>query len=142
MLTRAKRNFNYGINDYRVIPEYRIQKGQQYGRVYYYKMNVKRHNSKTTESRQRARTKVLVRLGNKCVRCGFDDPRALQIDHINGDAPSDPNSRPQRGGMLIFRLLKMSDEELRSKYQLLCANCNWVKREENKEYAEKHPVSH
>ncbi len=24
-------------------------------------------------------------MGNKCVKCGFSDPRALQIDHINGD---------------------------------------------------------
>ena len=131
MLTRAKSRFNYGIN------EYRIQKGTKNGHAYSFRFNVVKHNSKTKESRQRARTKVLARLGNKCVRCGFDDPRALQIDHVNGDAPSDPNSRPQRGGMYIFRLLKMSDEELRLKYQLLCANCNWIKRDENREWSRK-----
>lgn len=85
-----------------------------------------------------------MRLGGKCVRCGFDDPRALQIDHINGNAKDDQNNRHQYGGIRIFRLRKMSDEELRSTYQLLCANCNWIKRSENKEWGwngEENPVS-
>src|SRR5437870_8547480 len=34
--------------------------------------------------RQKLRRKVLLRLGSSCVRCGFDDERALQVDHING----------------------------------------------------------
>jgi hypothetical protein len=54
---------------------------------------------------QRMRLSVLEALGGECIRCGFDDKRALQIDHIKGE----------------------------NKYQLLCANCNWIKRVENNE---------
>ena len=31
------------------------------------------------------RPRVLEKYGNKCIKCGFDDIRALQIDHINGN---------------------------------------------------------
>ena len=32
-----------------------------------------------------------------------------------------------------MKLLRMTDEELFSKYQLLCANCNWIKKYEDNE---------
>jgi hypothetical protein len=116
------------------ITDYRIQKSIKNGKVHYYKRDRKKQNTLVQKYHHQTRAKVLARLGNKCIQCGFDDPRALQIDHINGNAKDDPNSRPQRGGMYTFRLAKMSDEELRSTYQLLCANCNWIKRNENKEW--------
>jgi len=116
--------------------DYYLQKKVKEGHVYYYKRDRLRHKACVRKYRQQARLKVLMRLGGKCVRCGFDDPRALQIDHLNGSAKNDPNARayPQRGGMLIFNLVHMSDQELRSTYQLLCANCNWIKRNDNKEW--------
>ena len=73
------------------------------------------------------RRDVLEILGNKCCHCGFSDPRALQVDHVNG------------GGGKEFRALgktKMAKKVLETNgegYQLLCANCNWIKRYENKE---------
>lgn len=63
--------------------------------------------------------------GIKCIKCGFDDKRALQIDHVNG------------GGLKEIRELKNNRkylELIKSKpqnYQILCANCNWIKRHEN-----------
>ncbi|MBA7709351.1 hypothetical protein ES703_118266 [subsurface metagenome] len=70
------------------------------------------------------------RFGGKCKQCGFTDWRALQIDHIHGNGYEDKRGR---GIEYIKRLLKMDDAELHSKYQLLCANCNWIKKYENNE---------
>ncbi len=75
------------------------------------------------------REQLIISLGGYvCVRCGFDDPRALQIEHIFGRS-SDYNL--SKTGILDY-LLENPDiayEEL----QILCANCNWIKRAENKE---------
>lgn len=46
----------------------------------------------------------------------------LQIDHINGDGV-----RYKDGGFYIFRILQEIKKGSRE-YQLLCANCNWIKR--------------
>lgn len=82
--------------------------------------------------RKRLRTELLSKLGNKCTRCGFSDIRALQIDHINGGGTKE-GKRLGRGENYINKLLSMSDYELKNKYQLLCPNCNWIKRIENNE---------
>jgi predicted nucleic-acid-binding Zn-ribbon protein len=75
------------------------------------------------------RTKVLDRLGPSCKHCGFSDVRALQIDHIHGGGIKDirSSSNIQR----YTRILKMPEPN--TFYQILCANCNWIKRHENNE---------
>lgn len=60
--------------------------------------------------------------GPKCKRCGFADPRALQIDHIN-----DKGNLNRKLGLDFYR------EVIRENgvgFQILCANCNWIKRAE------------
>jgi len=71
------------------------------------------------------RKKAIEKLGGKCAQCGFTDPRALQIDHVLG---TDEKSR-KRGATLCRAVL----EDQNGEYQLLCANCNWIKRAENNE---------
>jgi hypothetical protein len=67
--------------------------------------------------------------GGRCVRCGFDDARALHVDHVHSGG-SKELLRGWGGGMsYYYRVLK--DET--GKYQLLCANCNAIKRFEEKE---------
>ena len=73
--------------------------------------------------------KVYNLLGNKCVKCGFDDPRALQVDHINGGGKKDIRNN---SGYMRYRKI-MNDPLAKEHYQILCANCNWIKRHENKE---------
>ena len=77
--------------------------------------------------RRRQRQRVIAALGGKCAKCGFSDWRALQIDHINGGG-----SRERRhiGAPRIFSKILRGETE---GYQLLCANCNWIKRYEEKE---------
>jgi len=75
------------------------------------------------------RLKVVELLGNKCARCGFSDPRALQIDHIFGGGAKELKKNEYY--KYLKRILAMPNPN--EKYQILCANCNWIKRAENKE---------
>jgi len=66
-----------------------------------------------------------------CFRCGFSDIRALQIDHINGGGTKELDTISSGG--LYARILNLSEVEIRNAYQILCANCNMIKKEENRE---------
>lgn len=76
---------------------------------------------------------ALVYYGNgelACVLCGFDDVRALSIDHIKGRGTQ---HRRGWGGIKIYLWLKQQGYP--GGYQTLCMNCQFIKRAENKEYA-------
>lgn len=75
-----------------------------------------------------ARGELLALLGNKC-RCGFSDPRALQIDHVNGGGSRERVRFSSGFYRRVLRLVKSGSAE----YQLLCANCNSIKRYEHGE---------
>ena len=69
--------------------------------------------------------------GPRCASCGFSDERALQIDHVAG------------GGSQMTRLLKMRGtgfytwlrrNDYPPGFQVLCANCNWIKRHQEQQY--------
>lgn len=77
------------------------------------------------------RKSVVEALGGKCVRCGFDDIRALQIDHVNGGGVKELRNKTYKGSYHSNVLKSFLAKE--NKYQLLCANCNWIKRVENNE---------
>lgn len=79
----------------------------------------------------RTRNAVVEALGAKCVVCGFDDVRALQIDHIEGGGSKERKERSFNGQFNNHVLKSFLNKE--DKYQLLCANCNWIKRREKGE---------
>ena len=63
----------------------------------------------------------------KCAHCGFDDIRALSIDHIDG------GGAPHRKmtGNDIYGWLKRNG--FPKGYQVLCMNCQLIKRQVNRE---------
>lgn len=77
----------------------------------------------------RIRLATLEILGNECVKCGFKDKRALQVDHINGGGGAERKKCKQFFGKYILEEILAG----KKKYQLLCANCNWIKKVENNE---------
>lgn len=77
--------------------------------------------------RRTKRQKLVDMLGGKCVRCGFSDIRALQVDHVNGGGIAERRTIGWNG---IENKIFSGDV---SGYQLLCANCNQIKKVENKE---------
>jgi len=70
------------------------------------------------------RQDVLALLGNRCTRCKIDDPRVLQIDHINGGGSE------QRRTVTSWSIYKSVLKAQGVGFQLLCANCNFIKRYE------------
>jgi len=111
--------------------EARKERAARYMREWY-KKNPDRVGGYVRRAYYESRDALLKLLGDKCGRCGFADRRALQFDHINGDGHKERGSR--NGGYGAKKLRDwLRDPEIKTKLQLLCANCNWIKRSENQE---------
>lgn len=79
---------------------------------------------------QQLRLRVIEHLGGSCKHCGYDaDCRALTLDHVNSDGGVDRKSGLVHRAALVAVL---ADEQ--NKYQLLCMNCNIIKKFEQREY--------
>ena len=87
------------------------------------------------------RAQALTHLGARCSNphCGWTnadgsigctDARCLQIDHVKGDGAKKRHGGEGNGVVSYRKVLKTVPGE---EYQLLCANCNWIKREVNGE---------
>jgi len=68
------------------------------------------------------RDRALDVLGGVCVTCDFADRRALQIDHIDGGGAADRKSF--KSATDYYRYIA----DAPTGYQILCANCNAIKR--------------
>ena len=80
--------------------------------------------------RAKLRQAVIALLGGKCVSCGISDVRVLQIDHINSNGAEDRKIYGAGQPAYYQHILDCKGIG----YQLLCANCNWLKRYERREY--------
>lgn len=58
----------------------------------------------------------------ECVQCGFDDIRALTIDHINGQGRQHLKSIGLKGGVTFYRWIR--NNNFPDMFQILCCNCN------------------
>jgi hypothetical protein len=103
----------------------------------HYNKNKEKINKKHQMEYAQLRGQIFELLGNKCnnpsclVSNGCSDIRCLQIDHISGGGCKEIKSfgSPKRFYIYVLEQLKSGSKN----YQLLCANCNWIKRHENKE---------
>lgn len=87
---------------------------------YRLKVNEQRH------SRAKAlRLRIIRHLGGKCRWCKFDDWRALQVDHVVGGGIKERSALTATA--YAKKILASLPGEV---YQLLCANCNQIKRYE------------
>lgn len=93
----------------------------------------------TLDAREKARSRyheirkaAIKALGGRCKFCGFDDARALQFDHIEACGSA------RKGTMEIC--YDIVHGETGGRIQLLCANCNWIKRWEQAEVPLRGPV--
>lgn len=66
-----------------------------------------------------------------CVKCAFNDIRALSIDHIEGDGAEHRRLNHCKRGAPFYRWLRRNGYP--EGYQTLCMNCQWIKRFENGE---------
>lgn len=91
-----------------------------------------RRQQKVCNKRKRTndRKALIDNLGGVCVRCGFSDIRALCIDHVNGGGTAE---RKSFGGHTQRYYKMIADNVDSGEYQILCANCNSIKRIEDGE---------
>jgi hypothetical protein len=94
----------------------------------WYKGHPEKARSNSKKDHGNLREQVLNKFGKVCGTCGFSDIRALQIDHVHGEGNQE---RKQVTNKSVFYRRVLRDSS--GKYQLLCANCNWIKRHENNE---------
>lgn len=72
-----------------------------------------------------------------CKWCGYSDPRALTIDHVNGDGADHRKWMKDVGEKNWSNIAYWLEQNgYPEGFQILCMNCNWKKRVDNKEGAE------
>ena len=100
----------------------------------YRRKNKEEINRRAKERTLRIKTGVLTHYGNGkcvCVKCGFNDVRALSIDHINNDGAKFrktmmPNRSRAFSGLEFYAWLKKNNYP--NGLQTLCMNCQWIKK--------------
>ncbi len=105
----------------------------------YRQKNRQRYNAKVREYAQRLRLLVLSHycggIEPICCECGFTDIRALSIDHINGGGNQHRRSLGDGlcvGPQYVYQWLK--NNGFPSGYQVLCMNCQFIKKVERHEH--------
>lgn len=115
----------------------------------------KSHVGTTNHYRNRIKNMVFAFYSNNTMKCGcgYSDMRALSIDHIHGDGNNDRRglianishrdvTKPSTGGHVQYAKLKR--DNFPDGYQVLCMNCQFIKRYTNNEhnqYKKQVPVS-
>lgn len=106
-----------------------------------YHDNIKPYKEKMEQRKLKAREKVESRrilrkelkfklqqlLGGRCTKCGIEDSRLLDFDHID----------PSKKTMMISQSLHKPEEQILEELkncQLLCPNCHRIKTLESKDY--------
>lgn len=93
-----------------------------------------KHNALSIEARRRERALLHEMYGHVCARCGFDDKRALTLDHIKNNGNVERAELGERG---VYRKAKAKYQP--DQYQILCMNCQFIKRIEAKRVNQHRP---
>lgn len=90
------------------------------------------------EKRRKFRLEVIAKFGGRCCnpKCswvnadgskGCTDVRCLQVDHVFAGGSRE---RIDYGNNRLYKKILLNED---GRYQLLCANCNWIKRIDSSE---------
>jgi len=71
--------------------------------------------------------------GKQCINCNFTDVRALQFDHIDSGGTKEVIDKFQRTSFYMHKYYTKHPKEAKQILQVLCVNCNWIKRTINGE---------
>jgi len=105
---------------------------------YYHEKFPEKDREYHSQSLTKIRMKIIESLGKKCSnpkclvpgRC--TDLRCLQIDHKNGLGSLERKTK-RKSVFLYYKYILKEIEKGSKNYQILCANCNWIKKCERKE---------
>jgi len=85
-----------------------------------------KHNTKGKENYQKMRSACIEAYGKHCVCCGLNNPKYLQLDHINNDGEAHRKEvfRGNRKGSMYAWAYHNNFPDI---LQLLCGNCHQAK---------------
>jgi hypothetical protein len=89
----------------------------------YRAQNPEKYAAQSRAAKARLKNKVFEMYGKKCAECGFSDIRALTLDHVLNNGARERDVLGERG---VYR--RALQEENREEYQVLCMNCQFIKR--------------
>ncbi len=85
------------------------------------------HRKQSRDAKARLKAVLFDMYGHTCARCGFDDKRALTLDHKLNNGNKERKELGERG---VYT--KAKNTYLPNEYQTLCMNCQFIKRCEDK----------
>ena len=115
-----KERLNRRRNELRALDPERFK---EYDRARYQRDKDKR-KAQSAAAHKAARLNAVEAMGGSCSRCGTDDIRVLEIDHVDGGGST--KARKSYSDRLMFRQLARGDYE-GPRLQLLCGNCHNIK---------------
>jgi len=83
------------------------------------------YREQSRQAKQRLKDKVFATYGAICIACGFTDRRALTLDHVLNNGAEERKAIGERG---VYR--RALAREHQHEYQVLCMNCQFIKRVE------------
>jgi len=83
------------------------------------------YRDQSRQAKQRLKDKVFAAYGASCLTCGFTDRRALTLDHVLNNGAEERKAIGERG---VYRRALLVEH--RNEYQVLCMNCQFIKRVE------------
>jgi ribosomal protein L37E len=87
------------------------------------KENPEKYASHCRESQRRLKHSLYNVYGHKCALCGFEDKRALTLDHIKNNGAQERAEFGERG---VYRRALKPENYL--EYRILCMNCQFIAR--------------
>jgi len=82
-----------------------------------------------------SRLKLIYLLGDCCISCKIADRRVIQLDHKNGGGTQEYTKFGGHDLMIKYYLEHI--DEAKQNLQVLCANCNLIKKYDNKEFGKR-----
>jgi hypothetical protein len=79
-------------------------------------------NARRAESAQRARLAAIEVYGGRCERCGLDDPRFLEFDHVDDDGKA--HRKIESVATWAARVAREQRRDERWRLALLCTPCH------------------
>jgi len=104
--------------------------------------NPEKYNEQSRKAKVKEKLKLFEMYGHQCAECGFDDKRALSLDHRLNNGNEERRELGIRGTYRKAKSFVNKDE-----YQILCMNCQFIKRaifsnhiDLNKEWQQQHSI--
>ena len=86
-----------------------------------------KYNAQSVAAKKRERERLYEMYGHVCAMCWFEDKRALTLDHKNNNGNEERAELGERG---VYRKAKAAHRP--DEYQILCMNCQFIKRTEDR----------